>query len=173
MNPILQSKFPPHSPEVSPHVYTYNAETGDVKEAFSSTSSSHNASKDWMPPPPDEDNWINMDRGNGRSRARKDVKFDVASTPSSPEPRRTQSAPTTPYTPYMAFKSSDQLFGARSHHYSPPPTMCATGGTDSNILFGMAQPCQSMDHAPNPLTQTFTCQLPPHFYTPYTSKPRS
>jgi hypothetical protein len=167
LNPILQSKFPPRDPKVTPCAYTYNTETGDLEEAFSSASSSHNALKYWQPPRPDEDNWINTDRGSGRNRARKDVKFDVVSTPSSPEPRRMQSTPTTPYTLYTAFKSSDQIFGARPHRYSPPPSVRVVGGADSNILFGMAQPRSSMDpfSAPsrtlNPSSQAFVRQLPP------------
>ena len=55
LNPILQSKFPPHDPETTPRVYMYNAEMGDIEEAFSSASSSQNTSKDWLPPLQDED----------------------------------------------------------------------------------------------------------------------
>jgi hypothetical protein len=43
--------------------------------------------------------------------------------------------------------------------------------TNSNILFGMAQPRPSISHAMNPSTHAFARQSPPHLHTPYTSKP--
>jgi hypothetical protein len=135
-------------------MYTYNPETGEREEAFSSSSSSHNASRSWVPPPQDDNFWVNEDRGLGRHRVRKDVTFapNVASTPGSPEVRQTQSAPTTPYTPYLAFKAPHQLFGAQLRHDSPPPKVKPVAAGETNFLYGIAQPRMST-HRPSVSSQ--------------------
>jgi len=144
INPVLLKKFPPRHPESSPKTYTYNTESGELEQAFNSLSSSHNASREWAPPPLDRESaWVNEDRGLHRTRARKDVTFaaDSSSSSSSDDARQTQSALNTPYTPYKAFKTSDQMFQAQPRHALPPSsTLQAMNVGDSNFLYGLAQP---------------------------------